>query len=220
MCVLGWQARGLAVGVSTARAHSRRACRHPRTTQKFRFLRPGMQVVDLGSAPGGWLQVAAQKVLHTRQLGAGACERVEAARATDGRRASAGGPATLEYGSDSDDAVSFLSLMAGGSGEDDGGTQPSPGVDDSGTGRGKLQRYQVVGVDLLPVAPVPGTLCLQGDFTDPHVQTRLLARMRRPKADAGAMARKHKHHPCVPRACILRSVDAVPIAWLCRSSAE
>src|SRR2546427_12523273 len=30
--------------------------------QEFRFLRPGMRVVDLGSWPGGWVQVAAEIV--------------------------------------------------------------------------------------------------------------------------------------------------------------
>jgi 23S rRNA (uridine2552-2'-O)-methyltransferase len=33
----------------------------------------------------------------------------------------------------------------------------------------------VVGVDLLPVEPVPGAEVLQGDFTDPDVPPRLLA---------------------------------------------
>ena len=32
--------------------------------EKDRFIRPGMTVVDLGSAPGGWSQVAAQLVGH------------------------------------------------------------------------------------------------------------------------------------------------------------
>jgi 23S rRNA (uridine2552-2'-O)-methyltransferase len=31
---------------------------------KDKFIRPGMTVVDLGSAPGGWSQVAAQLVGH------------------------------------------------------------------------------------------------------------------------------------------------------------
>ena len=29
---------------------------------RFRFLRPGARVVDLGCAPGGWLQVAVERV--------------------------------------------------------------------------------------------------------------------------------------------------------------
>ena len=32
--------------------------------EKDRFIRPGMTIVDLGSAPGGWSQVAAQRVGH------------------------------------------------------------------------------------------------------------------------------------------------------------
>jgi len=30
--------------------------------ERFRLIRPGMTVVDLGAAPGGWLQVAAERV--------------------------------------------------------------------------------------------------------------------------------------------------------------
>src|SRR5271165_6830415 len=29
---------------------------------KYRFLKPGMSVVDLGAAPGGWSQIAARRV--------------------------------------------------------------------------------------------------------------------------------------------------------------
>ena len=36
----------------------------PRAEREDRFIKPGMTVVDLGSAPGGWSQVAAQLVGH------------------------------------------------------------------------------------------------------------------------------------------------------------
>ncbi len=36
---------------------------------------------------------------------------------------------------------------------------------------------RVVGVDLLPMDPVPGAVMLQGDFTEPEVQERLMAEL-------------------------------------------
>ena len=64
---------------------------------RFHLIRRGVRILDLGCAPGGWLQVATQR-------GAGA----------------------------------------------------------------------VVGVDLLPVDPVPGAVILQGDFTDPAIAPEML----------------------------------------------
>jgi 23S rRNA (uridine2552-2'-O)-methyltransferase len=61
--------------------------------EKDRLLRPGLRVVDLGAAPGGWTQVAAKAV---------------------------------------------------------------------------GQNGQVVGLDLLPIAPVAGAVLIQGDFRDPE----------------------------------------------------
>ncbi len=65
---------------------------------KFHLLKPGARVVDLGSAPGGWTQVALRKV---------------------------------------------------------------------------GDRGSVVGLDLLPVDPVPGATILQGDFQDPEAEKRV-----------------------------------------------
>lgn len=70
--------------------------------ERFRLLRPGLRVLDLGAAPGGWTQVALAKV----------------------------GPA----------------------------------------GR-------VVGVDLLPLDPIPGAVLIRGDLTDPEVLARAVAEL-------------------------------------------
>lgn len=67
---------------------------------RFRLIKSGSRVVDLGAAPGGWVQVAVNR-------GAGA----------------------------------------------------------------------VVGVDLLPVEPIPGAVLIEADFTDPGVDDRLMAEL-------------------------------------------
>jgi 23S rRNA (uridine2552-2'-O)-methyltransferase len=41
---------------------SRAAYKLAEIDDKFRFLKPGMRVVDLGAAPGGWSQIAATRV--------------------------------------------------------------------------------------------------------------------------------------------------------------
>ncbi|HCY47424.1 MAG TPA: 23S rRNA methyltransferase, partial [Alphaproteobacteria bacterium] len=41
---------------------SRAAFKLQEMDDKYGLLKPGMKVLDLGAAPGGWLQVAAQKV--------------------------------------------------------------------------------------------------------------------------------------------------------------
>ena len=119
-------ARGLAVTVRTAKSRSaasrrwltrqlndpyvaaakqrgfrsRAAYKLVELDERFRLIRRGSLVVDLGVAPGGWTQAAVQR----------------------------------------------------------------------GAGR-------VVAVDLLAVDPVPGAVMLQGDFTEPEVQQRLMAEL-------------------------------------------
>src|SRR5512134_731422 len=41
---------------------SRAAYKLKEIDDKYRFLKPGMRVVDLGAAPGGWSQIAAERV--------------------------------------------------------------------------------------------------------------------------------------------------------------
>ncbi len=69
---------------------------------RFQLLRPGLRVLDLGAAPGGWTQVALARV--------------------------------------------------GSSG-------------------------RVVGVDLLPIDPLPGAVLIRGDLTEPEVLSRALAEL-------------------------------------------
>jgi 23S rRNA (uridine2552-2'-O)-methyltransferase len=48
---------------------SRAAFKLAEIDDKFRLLKPGVKVVDLGAAPGGWSQIAAQRVGATRGEG-------------------------------------------------------------------------------------------------------------------------------------------------------
>lgn len=50
---------------------SRAAYKLAELDQKFRFLKPGMAVVDLGAAPGGWTQVAVKRVRADSGAGSG-----------------------------------------------------------------------------------------------------------------------------------------------------
>lgn len=112
---------------------------------RFRFLRPGARVVDLGSAPGGWLQVAA--------------ERVNAAGRRPGR-----------------------------------------------------QVGRVLGVDLVPVAPVPGAETRVLDIREAGAAEELRAWLGGPAdvvlSDMAAPATGHRH------------TDHLRVVALCEAAAE
>jgi 23S rRNA (uridine2552-2'-O)-methyltransferase len=88
---------------------------------RFRFLKPGAAVIDLGAAPGGWTQVAVDRV----------------------------GP-----------------------------------------------KGRVVGIDLLPMDPVPGAALIRGDFLDPEAPRKLTEALGRPAdvvlSDMAAPATGHQ----------------------------
>ncbi len=92
--------------------------------ERMHLLKSNQRVIDLGAAPGGWLQVAARKI-------------------------------GLEQG-----------------------------------------RGQLIGIDLLPIDPVPGAIILQGDFTDDDAPARLKELMGGPAdlvlSDMAANATGHR----------------------------
>lgn len=110
---------------------SRAAYKFKEIDDKYRLLKPGLRIVDLGCAPGGWCQLAAQRV--------GA----------------------------KDDNTSSPS---------DAGKNAPGGFSHQAPARGK-----VVGIDLLPVDPIPGVLLLEMDFMTPEADARL-------KAELGGLA--------------------------------
>src|SRR5215210_4398654 len=48
---------------------SRAAYKLGEIDDKYRFLKPGLRVVDLGAAPGGWSQIAAERVRASQGSG-------------------------------------------------------------------------------------------------------------------------------------------------------
>lgn len=88
---------------------SRAAFKFIEIDDKYKLLKPGQRIVDLGCAPGGWCQVAAQRI---------------------------------------------------------GSTEADP---------------RIVGIDLLPVDPIPGVKLLEMDFMQPEADERL-------KAELGGLA--------------------------------
>lgn len=76
--------------------------------EKFHLLTPGAHVVDLGAAPGGWIQVAVEK------------------------------------------------------------TKSHPGSE------------TVIGIDLKPIDPIPGSLLIEGDFLDPEMPDHLKTLLKGP----------------------------------------
>ena len=110
---------------------SRAAYKFKEIDDKYHLLKPGMRIIDLGCAPGGWCQLAAERV-----------------RAAD----------------------------EGTSGPADAGEKLPGGFSRQASAKGK-----VIGVDLLPVDPIPGVKLMEMDFMSPEADDCL-------KAELGGLA--------------------------------
>ena len=139
---------------------------------RFRIIKPGMTVIDLGSAPGSWTQVAVQAALAreaevrsepaTLQVASAIHALPGPAKAAEGeaRKISVLGVASMEvrsrtFGKISDaepgsESTTSSSLEAAD-------TRPRLEAGSSTSGR-------VIAVDLAPMTHVPGSTFVQGDF--------------------------------------------------------
>jgi len=101
-------------------------------------------VIDLGCAPGGWSEVAAQLVL------------VKAAP-------SSSSPSST--GSSS--KLTTIKVEAAGV------AKPSPPPAAAAAASTPIRRGQVIGIDIRPMLPLQGVVFIQGDFTDEGTQAAL-----------------------------------------------
>lgn len=168
--------------------------------ESLRLLRPGDRVVDLGAAPGGWAQVAADAVragaspaaagslLDLRPDGPAArARRAEGAVTAAAARGADDARATASSAPPRARAVSILDLPAleravvgrpaavgvGRSGSPPGAAPrpPPPPAFNPGRGAGGL----VVAVDLEWLDPLPGVRVILGDFCAPGVRAAVSA---------------------------------------------
>lgn len=134
---------------------SRAAYKLMEIDDKYKFLRPGMRVVDLGAAPGGWSQVSAERVRSLtkdpRQLG-------ESDAATRSQA-----PEDAAADANSEDS-------------------PTEKTDKSSASHDR-HPGQVVAIDYLGVEPLPGVELFEMDFMEEGAEERLKAALRDGGAD-------------------------------------
>jgi cell division protein FtsJ len=198
---------------------SRAAFKLLEINEKFKLLKRKQTVIDLGCAPGGWLQVVSKvSGVDGKIVGGGNGNSWIDGKAIvgDGRAAIAGsGNVSNDAGraivgdsravsdnvsSSNDRAIVDDSKMVGGCGNN---------VND-GSGKATNVGGKVIGVDLKEVAPISGVTLLTGDFTDSVVVDKILLELGNRKADLilSDMA---------PSACGIPSVDCERIVFLVRS---
>jgi 23S rRNA U2552 (ribose-2'-O)-methylase RlmE/FtsJ len=153
---------------------SRAAYKLAEIDDKYRLFKPGAKVADLGAAPGGWSQIAA--------------ERVGAPGRTSAYDKAPSSPAAVEGTVIAHGEPPSPSPLAGegrGGGSRDRGTtmrlSPTPTPDPSPQGGGEKNESHapnkragtVVAIDLLDMPAIPGVTFLKLDFLDPAAPDRL-----------------------------------------------
>jgi 23S rRNA (uridine2552-2'-O)-methyltransferase len=160
--------------VSKAQAsgyRSRAAFKLLEIQQKHRIIRPGDAVVDLGAAPGGWSQVAAE-ICHSES---------PASAPFDLMSASAAAEANVQAPAQSTKPrrphiLDLARLEQGGPATAPNLGAAAPAAAAAAASQKLLSRKRaqgegiVIAVDLLNMAPLAGTLIVRGDFTKPHVR--------------------------------------------------
>ncbi|RYG52332.1 hypothetical protein EON66_09860 [archaeon] len=191
------------VSAHAAAYRSRAAYKLVDINARYRILHEGNRVIDLGAAPGGWMQVAcdavrgsgpaqyvdARATVHAQRdgmLGAATQHAARKAESSSVLEQSLPVPKRLRFGD-----VASMEVEAAGivrpstprvrAGSVSGGVLSSSSSD--GMAHPSVGSGQVIGIDLLQIAPLDGCTFVRGDFTSATTQTLVRSMLRGGGAD-------------------------------------
>jgi len=169
---------------------SRAAFKLAEIDDKFHLLKPGAKVVDLGAAPGGWSQIAAQRVGATDSQRGLLSDRPAAAAPSPLVGEGWGGGSSSDGTEVTRSPTPTPIPSPQGGGEEFAARSPRKPVPM------RRLRGRVVAIDLLDMPAIPGVEFLQLDFLDPEAPDRLKALLDGPAdvvlSDMAANATGHR----------------------------